>query len=159
MSEQYHDAGELIVKGVRHQIKVGNDGKWHSWPGGEQVTAETREGLAKAIDRHTRKSVATIAVPFTQLSGQRARHGVATGIHSRTGAVLVRWDDGETEQLHRYYGSDKIVTRLSDEDHAEWLAKREQYEAQGRWLKQFQDSRELRLENAVRVALDKAVSE
>jgi hypothetical protein len=154
-----HEAGELTVKGVKYQISVGDDGSWNAWVGGEQVTAESRSDLERAIARQTRKATAKIAVPFSQVGRDaRIRDGVATGIHSRNRTVLVRWDNGETEQLSNYAG-EKTLTGLTDEEKAEWSAHRQAQIETAQWLYRFEKDHEIKLSVAVREALEKAVAE
>jgi hypothetical protein len=156
---EMYDAGTVLVKGVEHKVAVGDDGKWYAFPGGDKVSAMTREGLVKEIDRHTRKAIAKVEVPFVQLRTNRApRRGSATGLHSRSGNVLVRWDSGETEQLRTYSNYGTLTHDLTDEQIAEYDTMRRDFADLSQRMNTFRKAHEISLPLTVRQALDAAVS-
>ena len=151
------DAGTLRVKGVAYKIRVDDAGKWIACPGHEVVEADSRDALGKAIEQHTRKATAKIAVPFVQLlsDGARARRGTATGLHSGRGNILVRWSNGETGQLATY---ERVVHELTEEQITWWIAKRQEATAALNELHAFEKAHEIKLASAVKEALNAAVS-
>ena len=156
----YHEAGTLKIKGVSYNVSVGDDGAWYAWPGGTKISAMTRSELGNAISRQTRKAVTKVAVPFVQLNNERgtARRGTATGLHSRSGNTLVRWDDNGQAEQFPYYGQANVTGPLTDEQVEEWAAKRRQHQMLASELREFERAHKIELAKEVRAALDKAVA-
>lgn len=158
-----YEAGSITVKGVKYQVSVDEDGTWSAYVnnGNTRVTGATKEALAKAVSRETRKAVTKVAVPFVQLGGARpeGRRGVATGLHSRSGNILVRWSNGTSEQIRSWGNSGTVLTgELTDEEIKNWSRLRSEYTALSRQLFQFENEHKIDLPKAVRQALDKAVA-
>lgn len=155
-----HEAGKLTVKGKSYDIFVTDAGTWVSYPGGEKVEAASRDALGKAIDKHVRKAVAKIAVPFVKFYNGMARRGVATGLHSRSSNLLVRWDDnGQAEQIPSWSNYGNFYTGPLTDEQLKWYAdKNAERAALNREIERFTKEHEIKLPKLVREALDAAVS-
>jgi hypothetical protein len=85
---------------------------------GQPLSSESWEGLVTKVAKAVRKSSVKISIPFSKLEeaaagcGARVRNGLVTGIHGANGNLLVKWDDGKSEQA-RSFGSVSYVRRLS----------------------------------------------
>lgn len=102
MSDTYA-AGQVESHGRTVPIFVDDYGRWLATVDNMSLATSARDTLVKKINTLTRRTARKVAVRFTRLepsaSGWRVRYGVAYGIHSGTGNVLVQWDNGVKEQL------------------------------------------------------------
>lgn len=101
---------ELTVKagGREFPVQIDGQGKFVANLGMEGiVTAATYDDLVKKA----RKTKTPFELPFTTVEG---KHGTVTGIHATNQNLLVRWEDGKTEQLAYYAGRDYLA-RLDDD--------------------------------------------
>lgn len=89
---------------VRNQeFEVSMNPEWGSMEfrtrvNGKQVESKTWKGLQAAIGTELRKADVTVEVRF--MDSRTRRIGTATKIHAASKNVMVRWDDGITEQHH-----------------------------------------------------------
>lgn len=160
MTSQY-PAGSIRVKGISHDVLVSDGGEWIAYVNGDPVRAASKDALAKAINAQTRKATAKVSVPFTQLltSPPSAIRGTATGLHGKSGNVLVRWQNGDTAQFSRWETSGVVnVNPVSDEEAAWWIARKKEYLKIARELHDFEATHKIDLRAAVADALQKAVS-
>lgn len=89
-------AGEIVTNGVTTPIFVDDRGKWEAEHAGRRLHHETRDKLEAALKRLTKQTTVPVEVPFLCVEkldtrGIKFRRGVATGIHSANGNVLVTW--------------------------------------------------------------------
>ncbi len=49
----------------------------------------------------------------------RVKHGTVTGIHATRGNLLIRWEDGQSEQLPGWSSPGDVTRRLTDAEAAE----------------------------------------
>lgn len=88
----------INVCGQDYPVEVQSDGKFYARINGQLLSADTFAELKQKANRAKVK----ISIPFSQERSDSVRHGTVTGTHAATGALLVRWDDGTTEQFSRY---------------------------------------------------------
>ena len=74
---------------------------------------------------------ARFSLPFTTADN---KNGTVTGFHASNGNLLIRWDNGRTEQT---YGFTDAMPRLSDADAAEFTRLFEAHRAAWRKVRQF----------------------
>jgi hypothetical protein len=155
-----YPAGKLTVRGQQIEIFTNDDGSWLAFYGGarDRITAETRDGLYKALMRATKQDATKVSVPFVQVgqpwSSSRiiVKRGTATGLHSGNKNVLVTWSDGGKEQLDRY-GSTAILD--GDTDTNEWRRLFDVKQAAEIALSAFEAEHKLNLKEVVQAELDK----
>lgn len=157
-----YEAGTVTKNGQTIPISVDEDGKWLAKVGNDRLSKDTRSALVSAIDRLTKRAAAEVAVPFVEAhSGSdeiKFRHGVAYGIHSGSGNVMVVWKSGAKEQYRGGGGwnTEIFAGELSDAELVEYrdlvLAAR----AADRALRGFKDSRKFDLKRSVEAELSKA---
>lgn len=129
-----YDAGEISRAGYKIRLQVDDSGNWLAEVSDRDLSKPTRELLIKEIDRVLRLEKKAVHIPITETDGRSngyvtVRHGVATGIHSGTGAVLAAWDDGKMSQLPGGH-STSLMRRLTPEEEAELIRlTKEAYEA------------------------------
>jgi len=143
----------IRVRGQKYTVQLDEGGVFHAYSdaGIEAATSETRRGLLDALTKQTKVAAATVSVPITRLADGKARHGVATGIHASTRNILVRWDDGEREQL-RSVRTDILGGMTADEG-AEWASLVEAQNAAGRAIYAFRQAHKIDLFAELRAAI------
>jgi hypothetical protein len=156
------DAGSITHKGVTVAIEVDGDGFWHAKVGNEYLKEETRDKLSNKIATAAKKATVNVSIPFSQLSsGQgygyqdnyiRVRSGVATGIHSANGNVLVTWEGGTKEQLK---SGGNISVPLDEAEKGEFLKLANEAKAARAALLSFIQSHELNLRDEITEAQEK----
>lgn len=153
-----YTAGTIEKNGVEVEIFVDTDGRWLADVAGKGLVHPTRDKLADAIGRMTKRVTAKVEVPFflvsTHNGNVRVREGVCTGIHSGNGNLLVTWKAGNVKEQIRVGFSDDI---FSEKVYAEQCAKllRERSEAEHRYRSHNRQFR-IALEDDVKKALDDA---
>jgi hypothetical protein len=74
--------------------------------GEKAVSSPTLSGLRDRLLEETKRQAVKVRVPFSAVTKRGGkweyRAGVATGVHATSRKLLVRWSDGESEQLARY---------------------------------------------------------
>lgn len=158
MANSHHNAGTLTVKGHEYQVFVDDEGAWISYHNGQEVKTGSKDKLRKDLERLVRAAKVSVSVPFTVVGTTYhgpvfARSGVATGLHSGNGNVLVRWPDGQAEQLQRYGNT----TLDASADPQEWLELAREAAAAQEKLKAYEQKHALQLHQAVREAVDAAL--
>jgi len=108
---------ELTVKvaGTEYPVYIRDtDGVFFATVGpSEQITADSYAELEKKARRIKVK----FELPFTQITDSGVRHGTVTGLHATSGNLLVRWDNGQTEQISGWSGQGaNTMPRLTDEE-------------------------------------------
>lgn len=154
-SSETYPAGSMTVRGHKINIFTTDDGTWLAYPGNDRVKADTRDGLKLALGRHLKAATLTVEVPFVGgygWSNEPIRKGVATALHSRHGAVLVRWEDGTKEQI-----AHGLKTLTGDTDPAEWKALVEAAQVADRALRDYEEANKINLAEEVRNAMSAAV--
>lgn len=132
----------FTVKGTKVEISVNGDGEFSCRVHGEWLTADRLVDLERVARKAAGKASIKVAVPFTKTgtvrivpqygrphwaSGYGVRNGVATGIHSGSGSVMVKWADGESEQLREGWRGNELLAPLTADEAREWA---ELYKAQ-----------------------------
>ena len=153
-----YPAGTIIVCGIATEIFTDDDGRWVAYPDGARVEAGTRDDLKTALGRQLRPAAAQVAVPFMILvspacRGQDVtiRRGTGTGLHRRTGNVLVTWEDGEKGQISDLGAAEKCLDAGTDP--AEWLRLVHEHARVSRELRAFEQARRIDVRAGVRDAL------
>lgn len=151
-------AGSIEKNGVEVDLFVDDEGRWLAEVAGKNLVFPARDKLVDAIGRATKRVSAKVEIAFFKVTSHngnvRIREGVATGIHSGNGNLLVTWKSGNVkEQIRTGFADDFFSERV----HAEQCAKllREKMEADHRYL---QHSRQFRisLDDEVKKGLDDA---
>jgi hypothetical protein len=152
-----------------------SSGSFRSSVNGDHVSADTKDELVKEIQKRARKARLKVSVPATQIDvvekeffggrkqwifGVGTRDLVLTGIHSRTGKVLVKYTNGETTQVSGRWGrSSEIVKRLTKAEIEEYKKlKRAAMVATEAYAK-FEKKVRLDPEKVVREAMNEAVDD
>lgn len=125
------------IDGRKVKFTVGSQsGQFKAECDGDEYTGATLDDARRSVVAALRRNRVRIALPATMLgvelsehpfhrstnrsSSTGFRHLTITGIHSRSGNTLVRWDDtGDTEQI-RLYRSHDLVRRLSKSEEQEY---------------------------------------
>jgi len=116
-----YPVGSITKNGMTVEIKVNDNGEWGAEFGGKYLRGDTREKLAGAIERATKRLAKKIEIAFTEVSVRQAtgdirtRNGAVTGLHSGNGNLLITWSDGTKEQMSREYGTEKLKPLTMDE--------------------------------------------
>jgi hypothetical protein len=162
MPEKRLKAHPIEVGGKNYDVYLTDDNRFYTevpLDDGTSLSIQhpSMEELLKKLTAALRRKKVKVGVPFTQLAGAKARHGVATGIHQRSRQVLVRWDDGKTESLTLY--SQGALRRLNEEQVKELerlgAERRQAGEALEGFLKLHRFDLRREIEGAVRKAEEK----
>lgn len=104
-----YPAGAADVRGEEAQLFVNDYGMWSAEFRGEVIEGgESREKLVAKLHALEAKTRVKVEIPFTMVmrgfrGDNRARDGVATGVHMKNGRVLARFaDTGKSEQIDPY---------------------------------------------------------
>jgi hypothetical protein len=145
---------------------------------GDSVSAHTVEGLIERIKVLARKSRVRVEVPCTEIDqeeykqkiGGRAgrslwrngigvRHFVITGRHSGTGAILIRFEDGETGQLRRHHFRNEptYVRRLNAKEIEEYKRLRAALDRAKEGWEQWFEGKEIDPDDALKAAIAEKV--
>lgn len=151
-----YPAGQLTVRGATVDIFTDDNGLWNAYPGGRQVTAPTRDDLAKALARQLRAAATSVAVPFLAIRNGRVVQGTATGIHSSSRNILATWHDGRTEQLSAIASGDKFMGGGTDP--GEWQRLIDDNRRAARALYAFEQAHKMDLRRNVNDAVNAAVA-
>lgn len=115
-----------VIKGKVIKIRINDDGHFYSYPDGENGNcfhAPDLRGLRNKLRAHI-GGASKLNIQFSKTgrgwgNDNKIYHGVITGIHDGTKAVLVQWADGKKEQ-ERYYENDSWLRRLADKEVKQW---------------------------------------
>lgn len=106
----------VTANGEDFPVGISDDGMFRAdLPGSVQLKAPSLDELQKKA----RKVKTKFELAFTQVDSHGARHGTVTGFHASTGNLLIRWDNGDTEQIPPWGGGGAMMPRLSDAETAE----------------------------------------
>jgi len=160
--------------GTEVKIQVFEDGSFNTRVHGSWIKEMTLPECEAKARKAAKKAAIVVSVPFTLtgtvphkstyhgsswVSGIGTRDGVATGVHSGSGLVMVQWDDGTKEQL-RSSRESNVVRRLTAEEKAEYAEVERQYRAAEERRHKFGRKVEMRsLEDAVIAAQRASVTE
>jgi len=119
-----YPAGEISRAGEKIRLRVDDGGNWLATTVGRDLKAPTRDKLITEIERALRLVKKAVHVPFTHVESKNngyvtLKHGVATGIHSGTGNLLVAWDDGSNGQLNTGGTFTDVLRRLTKSEESE----------------------------------------
>jgi ribosomal protein L35AE/L33A len=119
------------------------------------VQAKTWDELKAGAMKATKAAATKVAVRIVLVStSDGVKVGTATGVHGRSGNVMVRWDSGKSEQLS-YYGSGSLYV-VPDEETAKRIV-----EAAGKVAaaqKDFQAVAGKYYERGLRQVVEKAIA-
>lgn len=160
------------VRGTNYPVYADARGTLGAVMGGTEYVGSSMDTLRTYMMAASRRQQVKVSVPFSKLitgtyDPERAtvQHGVATGIHASSGNVLIRWQDGKTEQASGYSG---YMQPLSQDESSEYIRLHQAKAAANKALSQFEEAHELRsgkngqskgLPNAVRAAIETAQKE
>jgi hypothetical protein len=168
MARPEYPCGVISIRETEYPLTVDDSGIFSSKIGAKQYHARTRDELHDVMMAETKRASARVSVPFTAVS-QRGydtkrvlRTGVATGIHSSNGNLLIRFDDSRhAEQMdaHRRLGTprDFYGPDFSQEQFAELERLRRADIEASNALAAFRQEHALDLTQAVRDAVEAAV--
>jgi hypothetical protein len=109
----------LRVRGVTVDVFLRDDGQFLApLASGLMLRADTRAGLAEVLDLHFRDaSAGKVSVRFAWMNpAGRVRHGTAYGVHGGNRNIMVRWDDGKTEQTD----GEGALAAMTPDEAAKW---------------------------------------
>lgn len=127
MSINRYPAGQIqINNSEKTDIFVTDFGSWNGSYQGKEYSASSRDLLEAKLKTAAKKEKIRVKIAFTLLvrtrEGARTRDGDATGLHAGTGRVLVRWSNGDADQVNNYHGPDgSYYTHLTSEQKVEIL--------------------------------------
>ncbi len=109
----------ISVAGKDYPVYVSDTGMF-------RVDLDGQQGQISApsfaeLERKARKIKTKFEFPFSSvrvLTG-RVKHGTVTGIHATRGNLLIRWEDGQSEQLPGWSSPGDVTRRLTDAEAAE----------------------------------------
>lgn len=159
------------VRGTKYPVYADARGTLGSVMAGTEYVGSTMETLRNYMMADSRRKQVKVSVPFSHLHtstyGDRAsvKHGEATGIHSGSGNVLIRWRDGKTEQAGGY--SSTYVQPLDADESAEYIRLQKAKAAANKAFTEFEEAHKLQcrnghstgLQNVVREAIEDAQKE
>jgi hypothetical protein len=150
---------DLDVRGRAVEVTVDDHGRFHSTVDGKGYWASTREELYQALMKGTKRATIKVEVPFEQMfgGGEVVKRGVVTGIHAGNNSLLIRWEDGRTEQSGS--GMYDVLRPLSDEERAAWQQLARVRREAAAALGAFEHERHINLRIGVRDAIEKATDE
>jgi len=146
--------GKIRVRDAEYEVDITLDGIFWVVVNNEKLSDSSLEGLRKKMIVATKRPAAKVSVPFVSVEGVR---GVATGIHGSTRNILVRWENGKTEQLNHWSGL--ILDDLTPQENEERHDLRARYDNASKALKKFQSDHRFDLLRAVQDAVQIAVKE
>jgi hypothetical protein len=154
-----YEAGSITKHEVEIPVRVDDQGRWHATYEGNSVDASSKSALAAQVGKLAKKATVKVEIRFTILdqrsyaAAHAVKRGTATSIHARSGQVMVRWDNGSSEQLTGY---PTTLGDLTPDEATQWVtlnaAQRQATEAMSSFVK----AREINLNRVVRDAIDKA---
>lgn len=106
------------IKGKKFEIHVGDDGRFFSVDDGSRTEADTLAGLKTKLASGMRRAAVKVEIPVVWWNNGKLKRGMFTGIHARNQNLLLREDDGKSEQISSWEGSKKYFPP----EHAEQLA-------------------------------------
>lgn len=156
-----YEAGTVTKNGQGIPIKVNEDGEWLAKVGNDHLRKPTRSALVSAIERLTKRAAAEVAVPFVEVSqngdATKFRFGVAYGVHSGTGNLLVVWKNGTKEQYRGSGWNTKVVPGdTSEEELWQYKELRAAVRDAERALRTWEDNHKFDLKDSVEAELSKA---
>jgi hypothetical protein len=111
------------IDGRTFDIHVNGIGQFWTLDDGDSIMAESLDLLLTKLRRMLRTERTRINIPITMLYESRAaagrdvpvyRHAVITGVHSRSGNTLVRFEDtGKSDQLSGFSSDGIMCKRLT----------------------------------------------
>lgn len=118
-----YKAGLVKHAGEWFKLRVDDDGNWLTEMDDRDLKHPTRAALLAEIDRVMRIKKKAVNIPFTKVESKNngyvnLKHGVATGVHSGTGNLLVAWDDGSNGQITAGAFTD-VLQRLTAREEGE----------------------------------------
>jgi hypothetical protein len=163
----------VIVKGKKFPVEVNREGLFEASigePGVEEiVSAKTFEEIKPLIEKVFKKAKVNVTIEISVLnerdrySGNRSsyvptvKHGVLTGIHSKSRNPLIKLDGEKGEQFHSYGSSlSSLLTRLSADEATELLAQFEIITKAQETIGRIKDAHHLDARTAVEAALKEA---
>lgn len=158
-----YPAGEIEANGQQVPVQVNDDGQFHADFGGKRYTAPTKDKLAPKLRAASKAHAVEVAVPFIHDRGRGIVRGVATGLHSGNGNLLVRWPNGEKAQLTNFaaYPGTRcdLLADMPDDQIARWTELRKAVDDANTALYEFTKQWTLDPKAAVRAEIDKATKE
>jgi hypothetical protein len=140
----------MNVRGTKVEVHTTIDHNFAATWNNNYYSSPTWDGLRKKLLVASKNL--KIEVPFFEV--RNAAAGVATGIHTNSGNILVRWANGKTDQLSSWLlRSGSVLRGLSDEEVAEFVSLKAAVVAAEGALEEFRDARDINLKQAVLDAL------
>lgn len=110
----------LEIRGTQYPVELSKAGIFSATTGADKVVDTTLEGLQKQMLRLTRQTAKlSIRVSRPDYASGTIQAGTITGIHAVNRAILVRWDNGQRDQIAAY-SCDGIMTELTPEETEEY---------------------------------------
>ena len=105
---------EIAIKGRKFDVYVNEDGKFYVNVDGSNAYFDSIVELETKLSRNI-KNKPKCNVRIVAMSG---KCGAITGVHGANGNYLIKWDNGETEQLSGW--SFSRITQMDDESSCEY---------------------------------------
>lgn len=151
---------DIEVRGKRYEVTVGREGTFYTKVHNRGVHATSREELRNAVMKATKRARVTVEVPFSitqtvRYSRKRTvKSGIAVGLHQGHGAILVKYDDGSTEQLDTGFSSSTTLVPLADDEAKEWVRLQDERDRTYAELQEFEKTHRLDLRKVVEAAVE-----
>jgi hypothetical protein len=151
----------MEVRGKDYPVELTSYGIFVVTMDGDRYSAETYEGLRAKLMGVTRRKSYKVSIPFCELVyagyGQdrhaEIRNATATGIHAKTRAVLIRWEDTGRADTIEGYNAIKMEP-LSAEDGVAYIRLTEAHAAAQHALTEFRQAHKIDLRDAIRDAIE-----
>ena len=135
----------MNVRGTKVEVHTTIDHNFAATWNNNYYSSPTWDGLRKKLLVASKNL--KIEVPFFEV--RNAAAGVATGIHTNSGNILVRWANGKTDQLSSWNGANERLRCLSDEEVAEFVSLKAAVVTAEKAFKKFRDDRAINLKQVV----------
>jgi hypothetical protein len=117
----------INVKGASVDLLVSTEGVFQVEVGGDRIEAPTLNDLRKKVEKAVSRAVVPVPIMvkvepayYDRLQTTRFEVATLTGIHSATGALLIRHKDGRREQIANYQARPyRLLTKEQQEEYAQ----------------------------------------
>lgn len=153
-----YPAGRMAARGAEFDVSVTDDGEWQIDTGAETLRADTRDDLGRALAAWVRRWNTRVCIPvLVKGSENTVRRVTATGIDTRTRAVIATYDDTGEPAAVPGIGTGTILS--GDADPAEWQRLLDEYDRAARAMYKYQQAHKIEsLPQLVRQAVRAAVA-
>lgn len=101
---------KLNIRGKEFEVEVGLDGRFSAVLNEVKVYGYSLSELNEKLEKATKGNTVRVNIPLFAFSNGGLKAGAAIGIHAGNGNVLIKWEDGKTEQAVEYESFLQIAT-------------------------------------------------